>query len=197
MKVDDVLSANDRASLQQALRSVYDTLMNLEVPDSEDPDDSEPESDDGPPTRLIIGPFVELPDKKLYFDYYQVILNPIAMEGIDKKIKNYQYRSLKEFGKDITLLATNCRTYNEDGSMLFQDATTLEVCGSHSSDSYPNRANLITRILANKLLMINSRSTQIWSFSRMGSHRMGSQPRQDQAWARLELPWLLVDQESS
>jgi ATP-dependent helicase STH1/SNF2 len=195
MKVDDVLSTNDRASLQQALRSVYDTLMNLEVPDSEDPDDSEPESDDGPPTRLIIGPFVELPDKKLYFDYYQVILNPIAMEGIDKKIKNYQYRSLKEFGNDITLLATNCRTYNEDGSMLFQDATTLEVCGSNSP--YFNRANLIYRILANKLSMINSRSTQIWSHSRMASHRMGSQPHPDQALAHPELPWLLVDQESS
>lgn len=133
MKADDVLSSNDRASLQQALGSLYNTLMNLEVPDSDDPDDSEPESDDDPPTRLIIGPFVELPDKKLYFDYFQVILNPIAMEGIEKKMKNYQYRSLKEFGNDITLLATNCRTYNEDGSMLFQDATTLEVCGSCSS----------------------------------------------------------------
>jgi ATP-dependent helicase STH1/SNF2 len=133
MKADDILSSNDRASLQQALRSVHDTLMNLEVPDSDDPDDSEPESDDGPPTRLIIGPFVELPDKKLYFDYYSVIVHPIAMDAIEKKVKSHQYRSLKEYGNDITLLATNCRTYNEDGSMLFQDATTLEVRLSQSS----------------------------------------------------------------
>jgi ATP-dependent helicase STH1/SNF2 len=180
MKADDPLSSTDRNSLQQALKSVYTSLMTLEVPDSDDPDESEAESDDGPPTRLIIGPFVELPDKKAYFDYYQVILNPIAMEGIEKKLKTYQYRSLKEFGSDITLLATNCRTYNEDGSMLFQDATTLEVCESKSV-LLRHYANLVSRTLASKQLRINSRSIQTWLHFKTVSHRMGNQPRLDQA----------------
>ena len=127
-KASDQMSSNDRSTLQKALRSVFDTLKNLEVEDSDDPDDSSPDSDDGPPTRLIIGPFMELPPKKLYPDYFMLIKQPIAMDIIESRVNKKQYLNLRELQDDVGLLATNARTYNEDGSVLFQDATTIEVC---------------------------------------------------------------------
>jgi ATP-dependent helicase STH1/SNF2 len=39
---------------------------------------------------------------------------------------------LKAFRHDIGLLCNNCRTYNEDGSFLWVDANSIEVCFVHS-----------------------------------------------------------------
>jgi ATP-dependent helicase STH1/SNF2 len=126
-KTNDMLSSSDRSALQKALKTVYDALMGLEVEDSDDTEDSAPDSDDGPPTRLVIGPFAELPSKKDYPDYYLIITQPIAMAQIETKISKHQYQNLKELGQDVTLLATNARTYNEDGSLLYQDANAIQV----------------------------------------------------------------------
>jgi len=126
-KTTDSLSSSERAALQKALKAVFESIKNLEVPDSEPEEQSEEESDDEPPTRLIIGPFLELPNKKAYPDYYNFIQEPIAMDMIEKRINNHHYTSLKDFGNDITLLAKNAKTYNEDGSMLYNDATIIEV----------------------------------------------------------------------
>ena len=125
-KANDALSSSDRNDLQKALRTIYDSLMGLEVEES---DDSEPEEDDdeGPPVRPVIGPYVELPPRKDYPDYYMVIQQPIAMNMIESKISKRQYQSLKEFAQDISLLATNAKTYNEDTSLLYQDAVLIEV----------------------------------------------------------------------
>ena len=125
-KDNDILSSSDRSALQRALRGIYQAVIKAEVPDSE-PEEDDSDSDDGPPTRLIIGPFMQLPSKRDYPDYYQFIPNPIAMEQMEKKIANYQYNSLKEFADDVALLCTNAQAYNEDGSVLFRDAGSIKV----------------------------------------------------------------------
>ncbi len=123
----DVLSNPERSALQKALRTITEALKALEVPDSDPEDQSDDESDDEPPTRLIIGPFLELPSKKLYADYYQFIAEPIALDVIEKRISSHQYTSLKDLQSDISLLAKNAKTYNEDGSMIYNDAVLIEV----------------------------------------------------------------------
>jgi ATP-dependent helicase STH1/SNF2 len=127
----DPLSPADRNILQKSLRGVFEMLKALEVEESDDPDDSQPDSDQGPPTRLIIHPFLVLPPKKDYPDYYHFIQSPIAMAEIEAKLKKERYNSFKGFMDDVALLARNARTYNEDGSLLFQDAGTIEVCHMH------------------------------------------------------------------
>ena len=123
----DVLSSAERSTLQKALKLVVESIKALEVPDSDPEDQSDDESDDEPPTRLIIGPFLELPSKKLYADYYTFITEPIALDVIEKRINNYHYPSLKDLQSDIALLAKNAKTYNEDGSMIYNDAVVIEV----------------------------------------------------------------------
>jgi ATP-dependent helicase STH1/SNF2 len=117
-------SINDkhRSLLQTSLQSIYDHLMNLESGSDSGSDDSE---DPGP--RLIIGPFVDLVPKRDYRDYYELIKNPISMKMIEKRIKKEEYSSLSDFKKDVQLLCGNAKTYNEDGSMIYEDAVTIEV----------------------------------------------------------------------
>lgn len=117
-KVPDMLPPTEREHLQAVLDTVHDTLMDLEEVSS-DPDLA---------NRGIIDPFIELPPQKHYPDYYQLIRNPICMEQIQKKINKKQYQNLRQFRQDIKQLCDNCRTYNEDGSILYQDANLIEVC---------------------------------------------------------------------
>ena len=49
------------------------------------------------------------------------------MKMIEAKIKKLEYSSLSDMRRDIELMIKNCRTYNEDGSILYKDATTMEV----------------------------------------------------------------------
>lgn len=123
----DPLSSSERSALQKALKAVFESIKSLEVPDSDPEEQSEEESDDEPPTRLVIGPFLELPPKKLYPDYYNFIQEPIAMDMIEKRINSHQYTSLNDLSRDIALLAKNAKTYNEDGSMIYNDAIAIEV----------------------------------------------------------------------
>ncbi|XP_023290298.1 protein polybromo-1 isoform X3 [Orussus abietinus] len=70
--------------------------------------------------------FMEKPSKKLYPDYYQVIAEPIDMLGIEANIKAEKYQSENELIQDFKLMFNNCRQYNEEGSLIYEDANTLE-----------------------------------------------------------------------
>ncbi|KAL1844720.1 hypothetical protein VTK73DRAFT_1966 [Phialemonium thermophilum] len=48
------------------------------------------------------------------------------MNDILKKIKKEEYKSLGDLRRDIELLCNNCRTFNEDGSILYSDANVIE-----------------------------------------------------------------------
>ena len=124
-KVHETLAPAERAKVQKILNNVYQHLMDLEA---EVPADSEDSDGGSPATRGIIDPFIKLVPKAQYPDYYIIIQQPMAMDIIQKKINRQDYQSLREFREDIGLLCTNARTYNEDGSLLFQDANDIEVC---------------------------------------------------------------------
>lgn len=121
---DTRLNPQQREVLQKSLRSLYDALMELEVDDIEPPAEDDG-SDAG--KRLIIGPFIKLPPKRDYADYYVIIQNPICMNNIQTRIKKETYNSLGDMRKDFDLMIRNCQTFNEDGSILYQDAKTMNV----------------------------------------------------------------------
>lgn len=47
------------------------------------------------------------------------------MDMISHRIASTYYKSLQEFIADVNLMFHNAMTYNEDGSMVFDDATQL------------------------------------------------------------------------
>ncbi|KAF1957388.1 hypothetical protein CC80DRAFT_43517 [Byssothecium circinans] len=113
-KVQETLTPEQRAVLQRVVNDVYEALNDLEEPQPI-----------GLP-RGIIDPFIELPDKNTYPDYYQLIKRPICMNQMKRKINRREYQSLKQFRADIALLCNNCRTYNEENSVLYKDANLIE-----------------------------------------------------------------------
>ncbi|KAL8939639.1 MAG: hypothetical protein Q9216_003247 [Gyalolechia sp. 2 TL-2023] len=125
-KAMDNLSTADRNTLQRILDNIYQHLMDVEVEIPVQPGESS-DDDDEPPTRAIIDPFIKLVPKNQYPDYYMIIKQPISMDMIKKKINKEEYSSLREFRNDIRLLCNNARTYNEDTSIIFQDANDIEA----------------------------------------------------------------------
>lgn len=76
--------------------------------------------------RQPMEPFLEKPSKKLYPDYYQIIQYPIDMNTIEKNIENDRYGTVDDIVGDYRLMFGNCRKYNEENSMIYDDANRLE-----------------------------------------------------------------------
>ncbi|KAF2638881.1 hypothetical protein P280DRAFT_404187 [Massarina eburnea CBS 473.64] len=128
-KVLDTLTQEHRVVLQKIVNEVYEAFNDLQVM-----------MDDGSP-RDIIDPFIDLPDKYAYPDYYQLIKSPISMNMIKRRINRKEYQSLRQFRQDVALLCNNCRTYNDDSSWLFGDANMIEqTCSDklkEATEAYP------------------------------------------------------------
>ncbi|BGP01946.1 Nuclear protein STH1/NPS1 [Rhodotorula toruloides] len=71
------------------------------------------------------GLFNELPPKRDYPDYYLIITQPISLKEIKKKVNNGTYPDTDAFARDIHLMLNNAMTYNEEGSIVYEDARLL------------------------------------------------------------------------
>lgn len=76
--------------------------------------------------RLLRPIFMVLPSRKDYPDYYQVIMEPVDMTMIEAKLKSDKYPNEQALLSDLELMFNNARHYNEEGSLVFQDANTLD-----------------------------------------------------------------------
>ncbi|KHJ44621.1 Bromodomain protein [Trichuris suis] len=74
--------------------------------------------------RLSVA-FMDKPSRKKYPDYYQVIPEPIDLRTIRSSIEADRYPSSNSMAADFDLLFENAKHYNEDGSVIYQDAATL------------------------------------------------------------------------
>ncbi|CAG9323933.1 unnamed protein product [Blepharisma stoltei] len=69
-------------------------------------------------------------------DYPLVIKHPMDLSTVKKKIKSEKYSSLQEIISDINLVWENCKTYNQMGSPIYEQAQSMEArtkkyCGKH------------------------------------------------------------------
>ncbi|GAA5863719.1 hypothetical protein JCM3774_001226 [Rhodotorula dairenensis] len=71
------------------------------------------------------GLFNALPDRRDYPDYYVLIQRPISLKEIKKKVNNGTYPTTEAFAADIHLMLDNAMTYNEEGSVVYEDARLL------------------------------------------------------------------------
>jgi len=92
---------------------------------------------------------MRLPLKRHYPDYFDVIIQPICLDDIKKKIDDNYYPSLDEVRQDFELCFTNAKRYNIKESPIWLDAKFLLVSdqakfGSYVHDSLQFR-NLSTK----------------------------------------------------
>lgn len=109
------------------------------------------------PLRFI---FMQLPSKKEYPDYYDVITNPIDMSMIEQKIKGNQYPNPQALLSDFELMFNNARRYNEEGSLVYNDANTLEkalklkwknICQTNEARKALSKSRLDAKNIPSKL----------------------------------------------
>lgn len=60
-------------------------------------------------------------------DYPKVIKHPMDLGTIKEKLKRGKYSHTTEFGQDVRLVWRNAKTYNAEGSEIFEAATELEA----------------------------------------------------------------------
>ncbi|KAJ1310927.1 hypothetical protein OPQ81_009439 [Rhizoctonia solani] len=70
--------------------------------------------------------FKELPDRKMYPDYYKLIEKPIAMSHLRKRAAGGYYKTVSQYRDDWRLMFNNARTYNQEESWVYQDANAMQ-----------------------------------------------------------------------
>ncbi|CAK7893406.1 nuclear protein Sth1p/NPS1 [[Candida] anglica] len=70
--------------------------------------------------------FLDLPAKKHYPDYYQIIKNPVSINQLKRKLKQDKIESIDQLLDELRTMCTNAKTYNEEGSWVYVDAETVE-----------------------------------------------------------------------
>ncbi|KAL2911493.1 histone acetyltransferase [Polyrhizophydium stewartii] len=59
-------------------------------------------------------------------DYYDIIKEPMDIGTLEKNVEADKYSNSEQFYKDVMLIFSNCRTYNEDSSPYARCATRVE-----------------------------------------------------------------------
>lgn len=102
--------------LVEKMRRIINKVTDYTLPDAE--------SDNG--KRYLAEPFLELPSRKDFPDYYEVIRRPIDIKKIRTRIKRHDYRSLDELADDFNHMCRNAQTYNVEGSQIYDDSLMLQ-----------------------------------------------------------------------
>ncbi|XP_062316377.1 protein polybromo-1 [Osmerus eperlanus] len=76
--------------------------------------------------QLISEPFLQLPSRKDYPDYYQQISQPTCLLQIRNKMKNSEYESVEHIDTDLSLMFENAKRYNVPHSSIYKRALKLQ-----------------------------------------------------------------------
>lgn len=72
--------------------------------------------------------FYEKPPKRDYPEYYKVIKRPTAILEVRKGVERGKIADWETLASEVSLIWTNAREFNEDGSEIYEMANDLEVC---------------------------------------------------------------------
>ncbi|XP_028569071.2 SWI/SNF-related matrix-associated actin-dependent regulator of chromatin subfamily A member 2 isoform X2 [Podarcis muralis] len=76
--------------------------------------------------RQLSEVFIQLPSRKEYPEYYELIRKPVDFKKIKERIRNHKYRSVSDLEKDVMLLCHNAQTFNLEGSQIYEDSIVLQ-----------------------------------------------------------------------
>ncbi|GFS20715.1 protein polybromo-1 [Elysia marginata] len=107
--------------------------------------------------RALSTPFIKLPNKADYPDYYEVIKKPIDMLRIQQKMSSTQYENVEDMVADFVQMFDNACKYNEPESVIYKDALTLQrVCFQKKLDLLSDSVNDVPDVKAlTQVLMKN------------------------------------------
>ncbi|EPY50243.1 ATP-dependent DNA helicase Snf21 [Schizosaccharomyces cryophilus OY26] len=124
----DTLSTEHRSLLRRICLEIYNAAYELK-------------DEHGRPINSM---FLEVPSKKLYPDYYLIIKTPIALDSIRKHINGTYYKSLDAMVSDFMTMFNNARTYNEEGSFVYEDANRMQAAMEQKIQELEENGTLTT-----------------------------------------------------
>lgn len=71
--------------------------------------------------------FKQLPDKKVWQQYYQVIARPMSFDQVSNKINKRLYPSVQHFIDDVNLIFTNAQQFNPPGSPIHHASLVMQA----------------------------------------------------------------------
>jgi len=77
--------------------------------------------------REIATDFETLPNRKRYPDYFVTIKKPIALDTILERIEKEEYDDTEALKADLTQMTANAKKYNVKGSIIYDNAVTIQV----------------------------------------------------------------------
>ncbi|XP_065322011.1 uncharacterized protein LOC135929388 isoform X2 [Gordionus sp. m RMFG-2023] len=110
---EDPSGAGLTKALRSRLQDIYNELMNFQDRSSK---------------KSLAAPFLKLPLKSEYPDYYQIITQPIDLTTINRKLyynNNISYQTAQEFFSDLDLMLENAFTFNDPESTIYKEALQL------------------------------------------------------------------------
>ncbi|XP_066520452.1 polybromo 1, like [Hoplias malabaricus] len=76
--------------------------------------------------QLLTEPFLQLPSRREYPDYYQQIKQPISLQQIREKIRSNEYEGVDQLEADLTTMFENAKRYNVPNSAIYKRAQKLQ-----------------------------------------------------------------------
>jgi hypothetical protein len=76
--------------------------------------------------RRICEIFLDKPSPEQFPDYYEIIVKPIAINDILRKLRGKLYANLQEYRNDWKLMFANARQFNGDDSWVVEDGKAIE-----------------------------------------------------------------------
>ncbi|KAJ6520143.1 RSC complex protein [Mycena sanguinolenta] len=77
--------------------------------------------------RILSEIFMELPDKKLWPSYYQLIKQPRCLGNIMGRVKRKEYLTMVDFADEVELVFSNAMEFNQDHTQVWEDALALQT----------------------------------------------------------------------
>lgn len=88
-------------------------------------------------------PFAQPVSRKEVADYYEVIKEPMDLSTMEAKLEADKYSNMEEFVYDARLIFDNCRSYNNETTTYYKNATKLEKFFFGKVKDMPEYAQLV------------------------------------------------------
>uniref|UniRef100_A0A060TDA8 ARAD1D41888p n=1 Tax=Blastobotrys adeninivorans TaxID=409370 RepID=A0A060TDA8_BLAAD len=76
--------------------------------------------------RQLSDLFMDVPSKKDYPDYYKIIKNPSSFNTLRSQVEEGAAKDMNKFLELASVIFSNARQYNEEGSLVYADAEALQ-----------------------------------------------------------------------
>lgn len=98
----------------------------------------------GAAQRLRSQPFLDLPQREAFRDYYELIHAPMSLKLVKTRLRKGEYTDWASFQRDIELIFSNVRIYNRASSRIVKDARQLEQIFDDFKRSVPRPIFAVT-----------------------------------------------------